>query len=269
VVHCGNADCSAGNLIGFPEFSSSVLGWYLSLAIGSDGLPVISYYDERAGGTLRVAHCDTLACNGLNTATTVDDPTNRVGAHTAIAIGTDGLPVISYQDQTAAALKVAHCGNPACTSGNTVTTLDDPANAVGQETAIAIGADGLPVISYVDYSAYALKVAHCGNPECSSGNTATTIVDPDATVLGNTSIAVGADGLPVISYYDAGARSLKVLHCGNLDCTAGNLISTLDPPPFVGEHSSIAAPADGPVISYFDNSAGRLKLVKCGTVTCR
>ena len=71
-----------------------------------------------------------------------------MGEYTSIAIGADGLPVISYRDSTAAALKVAQCGNAACTAGNVITTVDDPVNLVGSLTRIAIGIDGLPVISY-------------------------------------------------------------------------------------------------------------------------
>ena len=44
--------------------------------------------------------------------------------YTSITIGTDGLPVISYFDDTNDDLKVAKCGNAACSSGNTLTTVD-------------------------------------------------------------------------------------------------------------------------------------------------
>jgi len=96
----------------------------------------------------------------------VDDPANSVGQDTSIAIGTDGRPVISYRDNTAGALKVAKCTNAACTGAAAITTVDDPANNVGFDAAIAIGADGLPVISYRDNTAAALKVAKCGTRSC-------------------------------------------------------------------------------------------------------
>ena len=44
----------------------------------------------------------------------MDDPANHVGKHISIAIGADGLPVISYYDFTARALKVIKCFKPAC-----------------------------------------------------------------------------------------------------------------------------------------------------------
>ena len=61
-----------------------------------------------------MARCANAACTGVATITTVDDPDNDVGSYTSIAIGTDGLPVISYYDYTAGALKVAKCGTRSC-----------------------------------------------------------------------------------------------------------------------------------------------------------
>ena len=68
---------------------------------------------------------------------------------TAIAIGADGLPVVSYYDATNGSLKVAKCVNAECTGTATITTVDS-AGVVGQYTAIAIGTDSLPVMSYYD-----------------------------------------------------------------------------------------------------------------------
>lgn len=74
--------------------------------------------------------------------------------------------MISHFENTADALRVTHCGNAACTAGNVSTTVDDPANSVGTHTSIAIGADGLPVISHLDETAQALRVTKCGTPAC-------------------------------------------------------------------------------------------------------
>ena len=61
-----------------------------------------------------MTHCGNALCSDGNVSTTVDDPVNTVGRHSSIAIGTDGLPVISYQDQTARALRVIKCGTRTC-----------------------------------------------------------------------------------------------------------------------------------------------------------
>jgi hypothetical protein len=246
------------------------VGYSSSIAIGADGLPVISHYDSTAGA-LRVTKCGNPACSAGNVSTTVDDPAANVGRFTSIAIGADGLPVISYENVTAGDLRVTKCGNPACTSGNVSVTADSPANDVGVYSSIAIGADGLPVISHQDSTADTLRVTKCGNPACSAGNVSTTVDDPPNAVGWFTSIAIGADGLPVISHQDLTAGALRVTKCGNAACTAGNVSTTADPPNAVGYYSSLAIGNDGlPVISHQDRSSNdsALRVTKCGNPAC-
>lgn len=66
---------------------------------------------------------------------------------------------------------MAHCTDTTCTSATTVTL--DSVGDVGYYTSIAIGADGLGLISYYDNTNHELKVAHCVNAACSSATTAT------------------------------------------------------------------------------------------------
>jgi len=47
---------------------------------------------------------------------TVDSMGNYWGWSASITIGTDGLPVLTYYDGTNQDLKVAKCGNTACTT---------------------------------------------------------------------------------------------------------------------------------------------------------
>ena len=89
------------------------MGEWNSIAIGSDGFPVISYRDN-TNNALKVAHCTNVVCTSSGT-TTVDNAV-FVGFWTSIAIGTDGFPVISYRDGTNTALNVAHCNDPSCSS---------------------------------------------------------------------------------------------------------------------------------------------------------
>jgi hypothetical protein len=208
----------------------------------------------------------TLSRMGFST-TTVDSD-GDVGQCASVAVGTDGLPVISYHDATNGDLKVAHCGNADCSAGNTITTVDST-DWVGTYTSVTVGADGLPLISYYDDSNYDLKVAHCGNADCSAGNTITT-VDSTDQVGQFTSVTVGADGLPVISYYD-GNGYLKVLWCSEADCsdTAHNVITLVDSTYYVGQFTSVTVGSDGkPLISYKDVANGDLKVAHCSTAAC-
>ena len=110
----------------------------------------------------------TVLCEPIGTppiSTIVDDPANLVGLYSSLAIGRDGLPVISHHDLAAGTLRVTHCENPACTSA-TSTTVDDPANSVGRDSSLAIGSDGLPIISHLDNTAGALRVTKCASRTC-------------------------------------------------------------------------------------------------------
>ncbi len=215
VLHCGNAGCNGGNIATTVDSAGSV-GSYTSITIGADGLGLISYYDA-TNHTLKVLHCGNANCNSSNTATTVDSA-GDVGSYTSITIGADGLGLISYYDSVPNYdLKVLHCGNVACSGGNTTTTVDST-DSVGYDTSITIGADGLGLISYLNLSKGDLKVLHCGNAACNSGNTNTT-VDSTGDVGYYTSITIGADGLGLISYHDASNGDLKVFRCSNLTCT--------------------------------------------------
>ncbi len=238
--------------------SAGDAGRYSSLAIGTDGLGLISYHHM---GTydLKVAHCDDAACTGA-AITTLDDS----GLYTSLAIGADGLGLISYYDATNDDLKVAHCNDTACT-GATISTLDSGGN-VGQYTSLAIGADGLGLISYYDVTNGNLKVAHCTNTTC-TGATVNTLAS--AGDVGQfTSLAIGADGLGLISYHDVTDADLEVAHCNNTACTSAAL-TTVHSVNEVGRYSSVAIGADGfGLISYFRDTGYDLLVAHCDNAAC-
>ena len=80
------------------------------------------------------------------------------GFESSISIGTDGLPVIAYTGGLSDDLRVAKCGNPACSSGNVLLTVDSEGD-VGFYNSIAIGNDGNLVIIYFDGTNNDLKFA--------------------------------------------------------------------------------------------------------------
>lgn len=241
-------------------------GAYNSITVGADGLPVIAYHDE-GYYDLRVFHCADAAC-AKGTMAIVDDSTAYIGAHAAIAIGADGLPVISYHDTTNRELKVAKCGNAGCTAGNTLTAVDTEGEC-GSYTSIAVGTDGLPIVSYLDITNFDLKVLKCGDAACTAGNVASVVDGAGSNVGQHTSIAIGVDGLPVVSYYDSTNSGLKVAKCGDASCSAGNTLTLLDADGLMGQGTALAIGADGlPVIAYVDYTNRTLKAAKCGNAAC-
>jgi preprotein translocase subunit Sec61beta len=239
--------------------SGEDLGMYTSITIGTDGLGLISYYDD-GNDDLKVAHCNDTACTSVITSTLDTDG----GMGTSIAIGADGLGLISYYDYWNDDLKVAHCNNTTCTSAATTILESDVDGGWGKYTSIAIGADGLGLISYYDeydYNGY-LKVAHCNNTACTSA----AIYTLDTGLMGEfSSITIGADGLGLISYYDSTNYDLKVAHCNNTACSTA-VTTTLD---IEGMYTSITTGDDGlGLISYYDEYNGHLKVAHCDNIAC-
>jgi hypothetical protein len=278
------------------------VGRYASVAVGSDGLGLISYWDE-TNNDLKVAHCDDVRCTSA-TITTVDSG-GDVGQYSAIAVGSDGLGLISYYDATNQDLRMAHCNDVACTSA-TITTLDSTGNA-GLYTSLATGSDGFPLVVYlanglikvahcsdvlctsanlsslesgsrpsvaigsdglglISYGSAALKVAHCSDLLCSSYTTATI----DAAVSVAPSLVIGADGLGFVGYYDDTNHLLKTAHCSNLQCTSASIIShTPEPGLWEGLAPSVSIGANGlPLVAHLDSPAYALKVTRCGDVRC-
>ena len=232
-----------------------------SMAIGTDGLPIISYYDS-ASQDLKIAHCEDVLCSTAFVDT--KDSVGNVGSESSIAIGADGLAVVSYYDATNQDLKVLHCNFVSC--GTQSWKAVDTVGSVGIGSSIAIGLDGFPIISYYDATNQDLKVAHCEDVRCL--NATLTTVDSAGAVGSGSSIAIGYDGLPVISYYDATNGDLKFAYCDDNECSS-SAITTVDSAGNVGSSSSITISAFGtPMISYEDATNFDLKVADCGNLSC-
>ena len=262
VAHCSDASCSAATINTVD--STDNVGDGASVTIGADGLPLISYFDG-TDDDLKVAHCSDALCSSATVR--LVDGTGNFGLSTSVTIGADGFPFISYFDQANHDLKVVQCLDVFClfTIFNTVDSADD----VGDGNSVTIGADGLPIISYLKTTfpsqAGDLKVAHCSNASCSAA-TITTVDSLDD--LGQTSVTIGADGLPFISY--GGDLDLKVAHCSNALCSSAT-ITTVDIQAAgpVGRQNSVTIGIDGlPFIAYYAAVDNDLKAAHCANPFC-
>jgi hypothetical protein len=242
-----------------------------SIAIDTDGNPVVAYYNTIGVVMyLVVAKCNDPACVGYNETITPVDTTNSVGQYPSIAIGSDGNKIISYYDVTGGNLKFARfVGSSGNCSGSAAWNCAaiDSNNNIGRYTSLAIGPNGYPVISYQDFTAKALKYIHCTDITCSSYDTPQTVDGPgSATYSGAySSLAIDTDGLPLISYYDDDNNRLKLAKCSNISCSNTNrtIFVVDDPSNDVGQYTSLALGKDGyPVISYYDATGGDLKVAK-------
>jgi len=245
--------------------ATGTLVGYISAIMGSDGLPVVSYFDE-GDDDLKVAHCDDAACTSWTTSTPVS--AGDVGRFNSLTIQANGFPAISYRDNNGR-LAVGLCADVVCSSA-TPRQLET-VNITGQGTSIAVGVDGLLVMSQYYESFKDLRVTHCDDATCTSA----TNTDVDAAgggsppfVGSDNSITIGGDGLPLVSYFDESGGDLEVAHCTNVACTASTL-STLDSSGSTGSRSSITTGQDGlGLITYYDTSAGEVNVAHCDDATC-
>jgi hypothetical protein len=234
VAHCSNATCTSATITTLDPTPPG--GWYTSVGIGADGLGLVAYTSGNLAGpggdvVLKAAHCNNPGCTSATISTVdsgVSQPGEYVGLYPATAIGPDGLGLISYQYQKTGSpqeLRIAHCSNANCT-GAVVSTIET-ATQTGVQTSIAIGADGFAVVSYLFQTASRdLKLARCSDLGCS---TATFKVIDGPGVGLYSSIAIGKDNLPIISYFDEANFDLKAAHCLDRFCGA--------PPPPLGFHT--------------------------------
>ena len=100
----------------------------------------------------------------------------------------------------------------------------------------------------------------CDDPACSSGTNVT--LETTGDVGWDTSIAIGVDGNPVISHYDATNGDLELYVCDDPACSSGTNV-TLVTTGSVGVFSSITIGDDGnPVIAHQEYAKGDLEFAQ-------
>lgn len=278
VARCANAACT---VIASDNVVVAASALNPAIVVRGDGRPLVGYYD--ISGALRVADCANAACSVSATTRTIS--ASNVGQSLAMTIAPNGRVWIAYYDGGPArdlyvfGCQTSNCSPPALNA--LAPLLLDSAGDVGNFVSIAVGADNRPVIAYRETGANGrLKVAKCGPPVfvgpvednfCSTPSVAVadSLAGRDFGYF--TSIAVPADGNPVISYHDgtAGSQQLRFVKCANFACTANAAVRNIDSTVGVGSFSTIAVPSDNlPVIAYLDDPQGALKFAKCRTASC-
>ncbi len=256
-----------------------------SLAIGTDGLPVISYHDE-SNATLKVAHCDDLACQSATFAT-VDWGLSGFGSWGKMIIGSDGLPLIAYRKSECDSafcvdgdLKVAHCKNRLCTTAQRTTLVAESAtesiNTI--KSALTLGADGRATIAYsvgpaglLEGSDYWLRIAHCMNFACSltappwSISPGSSSVDSvaAATVTGGQTLMVYGHGSSV----PPGSSDFRVARCSSATCSSGTLANP-DAVIWNAKSNAMTLGANGLALIARSSESGNLRVTRCANALC-
>ena len=194
------------------------------------------------------------------------DAVGFVGTWTSLALDSAGRPVVSYRDGSNKDLKVLHCGDANCVSGNSIVSPDS-AGDVGWYTSLALDNNGKPVVAYEDRGNQKLKLLLCTNANCSDTVNNTIMTLADISDSGAPAMVLDSAGYPVITYNDAG-YNVKLLHCGNADCSSGNHEETLGTL-MLGSSSSVTLDAAGyPVVTFGSQATNTLAVVHCGDSNC-
>ncbi len=261
IARCSAPDCSGTATVTRLD-TAGVVGLFTSMAIGDDGLPVISYFD-RDRCALKVAKCKDPACSGGDATISILDNKGCVGLFSSLAISADGTPVIAYYDSNKGRLKVAKCRDAACTEGKARISVVDESVSLGSFARLAIGANGLPLISYYDHSRGDLKLARCNDSACAGGDESIVTLDKVGLVGSYAALAFSEDDRPIVAYYDPSSGLAKVVECRDQSC------SKLEVPRVIAENEesmisflAMTIRADGTAaIAYFNETDGDLELV--------
>ena len=241
----------------------------MSLAVGSDELPIMAYVNPLGSGSLSFIQCGNHDCN----AGTYDwisgwsgNVKNYIGDGTdlldnVLAVGGDGLPVIA--SRSGGDLIITHCDDLACSATSQVTV----ASALGTSTefSMAIGSVGYPAFAYYHSIDDDLVFMRCLNPTCSA--TAVQVLDSTGDVGRAPALVIDSLGRPSIVYKDQTNGTLKFVRCLNISCTSSSAATVVLSGASSATSSDLIYTAAGDaVISYVQG--GALSYLSCLDSSC-
>jgi hypothetical protein len=152
-------------------------------------------------------------------------------------LGADGHPVIAYRKSDGTYITI--CGDEGCTTGNVTRLIEAGSNtsAIPAQLAVAIGADGAPIVAYnslpagTSGSPIPIRFAKCGDAACSTVQATTVLMSAPHNASANFALAVGPDGLPVFALEHWSDIEfmyfVEVVKCGSAACDSGNVVTKL------------------------------------------
>jgi hypothetical protein len=206
-VNCLDANCSSLGTAKILYVNDTA--YDLSMAVGSDGAPIVAYTDSL--GDVIFTKCSNASCSATTTRLFMDS----LGYYVKIKKNGDNLPVIAYNDANDLRVKVIKCANASCSSTSTVAVDVD---AVSGTFELEIGGDGYPIMMYVTDDAK-LKFVKCATYSCSSR--VVRVLDKNYHNSLGTSLAIDASGFPYYVYSDSYTTgSSTIVRCRTLVCSS-------------------------------------------------
>ena len=236
----------------------------LDIVLGPDGMPRVAVDDAAASPALMVVTCTSPTCASVTSATVpttgdggrdaalaVDIHGALLAAHRGsegllltrcadttcvapttitlagdhrtpdITIGADGRPIIVTAGD--AGITAVRCTDTTCTAFDTAHTIA----GAGASPQVAIGVDGRPLVAYVHDAT--VRISHCDDSACATV-AAHHVVDADPAGVGDDlSLALAADGYPVLTHVIAAGTAdarLRITECDDTTCATATSTTT-------------------------------------------
>jgi hypothetical protein len=210
---CFDVDCGGSGTSPFVDYAAS--DQIASVAVGSDGTAYVVYDNGNAQDGPQGIGLATCTGGGCSTSTLVTGISVSDQTAAAIAIGSDGNPVVAYvdvqQSNDGNFTYLGSSGHYYANGTDTVVTSD------ASLADITIGPDGFARMYFETSTTPDAVFVGCNDVYCRSA-TLNTIAVPGGSFFG--SIAVAADGLPRVEI-DTGSylASTYYVACTAADCS--------------------------------------------------
>ena len=244
IFRCLDHTCAQRTVNSFSGGQGQYVRGITGITVGANGAPIISYLTHESA---YVASCSDPDCAGPVEEHAVY--TQEMIAETLdsadLVVAADGLPAIAlalgrtgvqaqFLPKKAVLLK---CVDPTCAAAPTITQISDPGSSRdGLGMQIELGSDGNPFLAYYNQSANELQTAHCTDPSCSGDiirsqvATLPRISFDDYLIF---SLAIGADGNPVLFQLRFFEARVRVARCQDPECllpaNQNDLVNVLTP----------------------------------------
>ena len=230
---------------------------YPSLALNPQGHAVVLY--QSTNGNLKLAVCLDVLC----TTTKIRVVSSSARTSFALAVTSAGHPVATFfpSGNSDATIRLARCSDPLCSSSPSSTYL----TAVGSYLTMALRADDVPVIVYMDSKAI-LRVALCADASCSSGTTVVKELN-GCCALPGFALALTSTGHPVVAFSDILKRETRLLVCSDAGCSDQN-VTTIARETDSRPLSMVLRSNDLPIISFRNYTLQVLQHVVCFDKAC-
>jgi len=150
--------------------------------------------------------------------------------------------------------------------GGTHVSVLDTDGVVGTHLSVARN-DNFPAVAYYDATNSRLKYLRCSHQTCPPIIQPVVIDDPSNDV-GQFVSLTRVGGRPAMAYYDASGDDLKLALCSNTECSASNIIRTVDSGGDVGRFAEIMDVNGRVGIAYHDSSNNGYKFALCNDADC-